>query len=534
MANITGASLGPIYERLNGAPEYHPLEADTFADWALEAGDVVTVERDGKQYVSPVHSSVVTWRKGQKVSVSSTGNESREPVSKVSQKKYRSGSSGLRNTNYMHWYVDDQYNQMRTGLELTGSSAVLYARSKYDEMGTGLKLTASSAVLYASNKYAEMSTGLSLTASTAVLYASNKYSEMSTGLSLTASTAVLYASNKYSEMSTGLQLSTSSAVLYASNKYNEMKSGLALTASSAALFVQNETTQAKIIAKINGDGSSQALIKADKITLDGSTALSGYMSISSGNLAMSGLALLNGGATVSGANLKLLTSSKLEFNNTTPSGASLTIGYDDIKTAIKSASVSGNTLTLTPYVGDAITFNKASGSTKVSGAWSGGTYEVSANNIGQELPISTSLGLYRASWEGNTCTVQVGYYLNPITGYADTGCSFPVTYPGGGGEPDWSNYEGDWSWAFDSNVGLTLDAGEVVDIEVVDKNTSEVVFTAMRVKASSSGGAQRTITEVCTLSSDKSVSIPVKFKYSDGSKNTINTTVLSQAQWDAY
>ena len=70
--NISGASLNPIYQRLHDAPQYHPLEADTFADWSMEAGDIVTVSRDGKSYDSPVHSSTVTWKKGQQVTVSST------------------------------------------------------------------------------------------------------------------------------------------------------------------------------------------------------------------------------------------------------------------------------------------------------------------------------------------------------------------------------------------------------------------------------------------------------------------------------
>jgi hypothetical protein len=108
MADISGASLGPIYERLNSAPSYHPLEADTFADWSLEAGDIVTVTRDNKGYQSPVHSSVVTWKKQPQVQISSTGNEQREAISKISQKKFSRGGSGLRANQALYWEMTSE------------------------------------------------------------------------------------------------------------------------------------------------------------------------------------------------------------------------------------------------------------------------------------------------------------------------------------------------------------------------------------------------------------------------------------------
>ena len=39
-----------IYERLQNAPQYHPANADTFLDWNTQAGDVITIQRDGEDY----------------------------------------------------------------------------------------------------------------------------------------------------------------------------------------------------------------------------------------------------------------------------------------------------------------------------------------------------------------------------------------------------------------------------------------------------------------------------------------------------
>lgn len=129
MADISGASLGPIYERLNSAPSYHPLEADTFADWSLEAGDIVTVTRDNKGYQSPVHSSVVTWKKQPQVQISSTGNEQREAISKISQKKFSRGGSGLRANQALYWEMTSEDGLLHAVISATETEL----RTEYTE-----------------------------------------------------------------------------------------------------------------------------------------------------------------------------------------------------------------------------------------------------------------------------------------------------------------------------------------------------------------------------------------------------------------
>lgn len=171
----TGGSLQPIYKRLNETPTYHPLKADTFADWSMEAGDLITVTRDGDNYKSPVNTTTLTWKKGQKMTVSSDGSEKRKPIAKVSQKKFSGGGGGgLRNSHYQHLYVTDAYNRLQTGLILAGSSAALYATQLYGQLSAGLELTASNAALYVENKYKEMKAGLEASYSSSRLYVESK------------------------------------------------------------------------------------------------------------------------------------------------------------------------------------------------------------------------------------------------------------------------------------------------------------------------------------------------------------------------
>lgn len=528
MADVTGASLAPIYSRLNNAPTYHPLEADTFADWSVEAGDIVTVTRDDKSYQSPVHSSTITWKKGAQVSISSTGRQERESIARMSSRKFSSGSGGggLRNSQYQHLYVEDQYKQMKAGLELstshvslyiqdnynqmksglyltsssaalyvdnkysqmraglnltsssaalyvqdnykqlrsglaltsssaalyvenkytqmrsgldmTSSSAALYVESKYNQMRSGLDLTSSSASLYVDNKYNQIKSGLNLTSSSAALYVDNKYTQMKSGLNLTSSSAALYVDNKYNQMKSGLNLTSSSAALYVDNKYNQMKSGLGLTSSSAALYVENRynqmkaglnltsssaalyarsrTSKAEIIARINEDGGSEALISADRVSISGTTTINDVMTISDQRVYIKEPTRINGDIMLSSLTMR----SGNDAN---------TISPEIFAKIIKKASVSGNTLTLTAIDGTETTFSKAA---TIKGTWSGGVYTVSATAAasgGVVPPISTTLGKKSETWSGMTGTLSVGYE-DPVSGnMIATGCSIPLTGP---------------------------------------------------------------------------------------------------------
>lgn len=91
------ASTEDILTRLNSVEGYHPFDASTFADWSLEAGDIIKVSRDGKEYTAPVHAATLTWQGQPKVNVSSGGNMIRDPVAVMSAKEFsqsaRSGNS---------------------------------------------------------------------------------------------------------------------------------------------------------------------------------------------------------------------------------------------------------------------------------------------------------------------------------------------------------------------------------------------------------------------------------------------------------
>lgn len=500
MTDITGASLRPIYDRLHGAPEYHPLEADTFADWSMEAGDIVTITREGKNYTSPVHNTTIVWRKSQQVKVSSTGKEERGSIAKASQKKAMRGGSILRHDEYMHYYVEDQYHQMQAGLEATASTLNLYVDNKYAQMRSGLDLTSSTAHLYTDNKYAQMRSGLALTTSTALLYVDNKYAQMQSGLALTTSTAMLYVDNKYAQMQSGLALSASTAMLYVDNKYTQMQSGLMLTSStaklytdnkytqmsagltlgvsfalmkvndsynqmksalyltssdahlyvdnkyaqmqsgliatssSAMLYTQNRTTRAYIMTRINADGEGEALIEADKVLISGATTISGALTISDGILVVKKTATFQGNIQMPTADSFIQApifgvpyNGKIRFNGTS-AGETYNLTTDILKGMVKEFSVSGNTLTLTPFYGDPVNFSKA---TTLAGSWGSGSggeirYRVVASPQGSAnyatVFVENGTASKNANWQTMVdIPVKIRSYVNGSETAVDTG-----------------------------------------------------------------------------------------------------------------
>lgn len=418
MADVTGASLSPIYERLSSAPTYHPLEADTFADWSLEAGDVVTVTRDNRSYESPVHSSTLIWKKQPQVTISSTGNEKREAISKVSQKKFSGGGSGgLRNAENAYYSIETRYNGMRSGLILASSSASLYVENMYKQMRSGLDLTSSTAHLYVDNKYSQMTAGLKLTSSTAHLYVDNKYNQMTAGLKLTSSSAALYVNNKYNQMTAGLKLTSSTAHLYVDNKYRQMTAGLKLTSSSSCLYARSKENAAEIVARINeSTGQSEIQLNANKVYIGNqrsTTVISGKLDTNSLSSEIANIPLLSTQAIALSGGLSS-TSGDIRTGGTV-GGGKVYIGSQDMSAAIVSATVSNNTLTLKNVNGDTVaTFSKA---VTLSGAWSNGSYTVTASPQGEVLTTNITCDPANAERSGSLIYIPIVTPAGTSTGY---------------------------------------------------------------------------------------------------------------------
>lgn len=86
-----------LYEKLAAVPTFHPSTASLLPDdWTLEPGDVVTVQSDGQDYLTPVYSMSLDWNGASKVSIQSTGNKKRAPLSALQRRSFSSGRAGYK------------------------------------------------------------------------------------------------------------------------------------------------------------------------------------------------------------------------------------------------------------------------------------------------------------------------------------------------------------------------------------------------------------------------------------------------------
>lgn len=83
-----------ILIKLLSSPVYKPMNVNTFGDWSLEAGDIISVEtEDGTEQI-PILDSSMTWKGSAETSISAGGSPQRE-VQKKAERQMYSAIGGL-------------------------------------------------------------------------------------------------------------------------------------------------------------------------------------------------------------------------------------------------------------------------------------------------------------------------------------------------------------------------------------------------------------------------------------------------------
>lgn len=80
--------LENVLSKMQATPEFRPMSADTFADWSIEAGDIITIETDSKNQTFPVFSSDMDWGGAARSTLSSSGSRTRPTLSKQERQQY--------------------------------------------------------------------------------------------------------------------------------------------------------------------------------------------------------------------------------------------------------------------------------------------------------------------------------------------------------------------------------------------------------------------------------------------------------------
>ena len=122
------ASTTPADEILSALGElgtFAPVAADTFADWTMQAGDVVTIKSGDEAYKTPLYTMNMTWKGSPRVTMESTGDEKPQPIPVFERRRYAGGRSVARakeeNEEFKTWakfHIDEAEANIKL---LTGS-----------------------------------------------------------------------------------------------------------------------------------------------------------------------------------------------------------------------------------------------------------------------------------------------------------------------------------------------------------------------------------------------------------------------------
>lgn len=452
MANITGASLTPIYNRLNGTENYHPYDAQTFADWSLEAGDTVKVSRGNENYKSPVHSTKMTWRGTPMITLNSTGKQERDSISKASKNKYRKSGYGRRNnrTDNGLWHKieeTDEYWRSYYGDELNGLYSVVeqtaeYWRASLTDTKNGLYSRIEQTAEYWRASLTDTKNGLYSRIEQTAEYWRASLTDAENGLeSLVEQTAAYWRSTL-------------------TDTENRLQTSIEQTASGwrvalSGVMSNGKVTAASIATAINNQGQAGVKLSGDWIAIDGNTTLTGALSLSGGDFTLNGNLYVG----LSGANYVQATTLKLVGASSSQGANIQNLGATDVQDMIIKAEVSGNTLRLWKHgdstAGDpSLTFSKA---TSLSGEWASGVFTVTASP--QSETILTSLTQAAASWSNGAATIPIKATIGTSQTVYDTGknVSIALTFSGSWSGRNYTAVTKHGTTTVGSSVGIVYD-----------------------------------------------------------------------------
>lgn len=521
MANITGASLAPIYDRINATEKYHPYEAETFADWAMEAGDAVTLKRGNKNYKSPVHSARLTWKGIPTMSLSSTGNQERESISKVSKNKYRKSGYGRRNNRIDNglWHKieeTDEYWRSYYGDEINGLYSVVeqtaeYWRASYTDLKNGLYSRVEQTAEYWRASLTDTENGLYSRIEQTASYWRASLEDTKNGLYSRIEQTAEYWRASLTDAENGLESLVEQTAAYwrstLTDTENRLQTSIEQTASGwrvalSGVMSDGKVTAASIATAINNQGQAGVGISGDWIKLDGDTTLTGALNIRDGALHVQKTAYFGNDVYITGGNSLILQTSGTPATNYNLTPAIMA-------SMIVKAAVSGNVLKLWTYGEDqssdpALTFSKA---TSLSGEWASGVFTVTASPQGSTCLTSLTRGAI--TWSNGTATIPIKATINSGAAIHDTGYSptLALTFSGSWSGRNYTAVTKHGTTTVGSSVGIVYDG--LVASGSISKSGKNVSRSFIVYSDDGEGNADAVIMT-------KSVTISASSVYNDG------------------
>lgn len=283
-------------------------------------------------------------------------------------------------------YADDNENMLYARLKVTAS----YIRAELTDAKNSLYSRIEQTASYIRSEVSDTANGLQSRIEQTASHLRSEFEDTANGLYSRIEQTASYLRAEYQDTAASLrseiELTASHLRTDFEDTANGLRSSIEQTASRVSIVVDGNgnVKPASIVASINNaTKESSVLISADRISLSGNTTVEDSMTIENGALLVKKAAVfgttagrqvsINNGS-VNAPTLQVNSGGKLVIVGSA-TGEHYDITSSVIQGIIKSASVSGNVLTLTPFYGSPITFSKA---TSLSGEWSGDSYVVTA------------------------------------------------------------------------------------------------------------------------------------------------------------
>ena len=283
-------------------------------------------------------------------------------------------------------YADDNENMLYARLKVTAS----YIRAELTDAKNSLYSRIEQTTSYIRSEVSDTANGLQSRIEQTASHLRSEFEDTANGLYSRIEQTASYLRADYQDTAASLrseiELTASHLRTDFEDTANGLRSSIEQTASRVSIVVDGNgnVKPASIVASINNaTKESSVLISADRISLSGNTTVEDSMTIENGALLVKKAAVFG---TTSGRQVSInngsVNASTLQVNSGgklvivgSATGEHYDITSSVVQGIIKSASVDGNVLTLTPFYGNPITFSKA---TSLSGGWSGGNYIVTA------------------------------------------------------------------------------------------------------------------------------------------------------------
>jgi len=306
--------------------------------------------------------------------------------------------------------VENVKNGLQSSISQTASEIRLSVSASKSELYSSISQTASSIRMDVASAKSDLSSSIIQTADSIRTEVNAAKSTIYSSITQTASSIRAEVVDVANGLSASIEATASQIRSEVSSSVSGLQSSITQNANRIALVVDgNGIKPASIVAAIN-DGESSIIISANHINLDGYVKATDLTA----NLFKSKISLID---TMSVGYVSVGAGKSITLNG--GSGTSTEISYASIINVVKDLRItqSGNTYTLQKknYIGgetDWVNVGNFSRATTLTGAWSGGTYTVSASPQGNSISTAVYKGTGAAfeSWSGNIYTGTIVYY----------------------------------------------------------------------------------------------------------------------------